>query len=141
MRNTCIAIGAALLGLYVTGQSCQSGEAIRTAQYITNGQKIYSMHCQNCHGARGEGLGNLYPPLTDTAFLLSHRQQLACMVKNGISGPMEVDGRVFNTEMPPNPQLAPVEIAYVLTYIGNSFGNKMGIFPQEEVQAVLDNCN
>ncbi len=139
-RNTCLYLCFALLAVYVSCYSCQSEQAIRTAQYVVNGQKLYVAHCQNCHGAKGEGLGGLYPPLTDSTYLTDHREQLACMVRNGLSGPIEVHGKVFDTEMPSNPQLAPVEIAYVLTYIGNSFGNQLGIFTLEEVQASLEAC-
>lgn len=140
MRNTWLGIGAALLAAYLAFHSCQGEQAIRTAQYTVNGQKLYVTQCQNCHGAKGEGLGDLYPPLTDSTFLSANRNQLACMVKNGLSGPIEVHGRTFDTEMPPNPQLAPIEIAYILTYIGNSFGNEMGIFTLEEVQQNLMDC-
>ncbi|MFC3196319.1 c-type cytochrome [Parapedobacter deserti] len=139
-RNTCLCIGWALLAVYLMVQSCQGEQAIRTAQYAVNGQKLYVAHCQNCHGAKGEGLGDLYPPLTDSTFLIDHREQLACMISNGLSGPIKVDGRHFDTAMPANPHLAPIEIAYLLTYIGNSFGNEQGIFTLEEVQRSLADC-
>lgn len=140
MRNHYLYACAALLSLYLVFHSCQHEQAIRTAQYAVNGQKLYVAHCQNCHGVKGEGLGRLYPPLTDSLFLNTHREQLACMVKNGLSGPIEVNGQVFDTEMPANPALAPIEMAYLLTYIGNSFGNTMGIFSLEEIQAALAAC-
>jgi len=139
-RNTGVYIAAALLAIYSLCHSCQSEQAIRTAQYAVNGQKLYVAQCQNCHGAKGEGLGGLYPPLTDSTFLAAHRETLACIVKNGLSGPIEINGRTFDGEMLPNPQLAPIEIAYVLTYIGNSFGNEMGLFTLEEVQRSLAAC-
>ena len=140
MRNRCLYVCAGLLSVYMVVHSCQSEQAIRTAQYAVNGQKLYVAHCQNCHGAKGEGLGGLYPPLTDSTFLNTHREQLACIVKNGLSDPIEINGTVFDTEMPANPMLAPIEIAYVLTYIGNSFGNSMELFTQEEIQAALTAC-
>ncbi|WP_325642015.1 cytochrome c [Parapedobacter sp.] len=140
MRNRYLYFCVALLSVYLVFHSCQSEQAIRTAQYTVNGQKVYTTHCQNCHGARGEGLGSLYPPLTDSTFLITHREQLACMVKYGVSGPLEVNGIVFDTEMPANPTLSPIEIAYVLTYIGHSFGNSMDMFTLEEVQAGLAAC-
>lgn len=126
--------------MYMVFHACQSEQEIRHAQYTVNGRKVYAAHCQNCHGAKGEGLGGLYPPLTDSTFLIAHREQMACMVKYGIAGPLKVHGTVFDTEMPANPSLSPVEIAYVLTYIGNSFGNSMVLFTQEEVQAALAAC-
>lgn len=140
MRNRCLYLCAGLLSMYMLFHSCQSEQAIRNAQYTINGQKLYVSHCQNCHGAKGEGLGTLYPPLTDSVFLNTHREQLACMVKYGLAGPIEVNGAFFDAEMPANPALAPIEIAYVLTYIGNSFGNSMDMFTQEEVQASLAAC-
>lgn len=128
MRNRYLYMCAGLLSVYIVIHACQSEQAIRTAQYTVNGKKVYTAHCQNCHGANGEGLGQLYPALTDTTFLATHRQLLPCMVKYG------------KAEMPANPQLSPIEIAYVLTYIGHSFGNTMDIFTQEEVQAALRAC-
>lgn len=139
-RNNCLYVCFAMLTLYISLHSCQSEQAIRTAQYTVNGQKLYVANCQNCHGAKGEGLGNLYPPLTDSVYLSNHREQLACIVKNGLSGPIEVHGNPFDTAMPPTPKLTPIEIAYVLTYIGNSFGNGLGIFTLEEVQQSMANC-
>ncbi|MEC3880359.1 c-type cytochrome [Parapedobacter sp. 10938] len=128
MRNRCLILVAGLLSLYMVLHSCQSEQAIRTAQYTVNGKDVYTTHCQNCHGANGEGLGKLYPPLTDSTFLSTHREQLACIVKYG------------KAEMPANPTLSPIEIAYVLTYIGNSFGHSMDMFTQEEIHSGLKAC-
>lgn len=128
MRNRCLFLLAGCLSVYLVFHSCQSEQAIRTAQYTVNGRSVYTTHCQNCHGAKGEGLGKLYPPLTDSTFLSAHRDQLACMVKYG------------TVDMPANATLSPTEIAYVLTYVGNSFGNSMELFTQEEIQAGLDTC-
>jgi len=139
-RNSCLYAFFAALSLYLLLYSCQSEEAIRKAQYTANGQKLYATKCQNCHGAKGEGLGKLYPPLTDGTYLRKHREQLACIVKYGLSGPIEVNGQPFNTEMPANPQLTPIEIAYILTYIGNAFGNEEGFYSQDAVQQSLKAC-
>src|SRR3546814_7965168 len=73
MRNRCLLLFAGLLSVYMVFHSCQNEQAIRTAQYTVNGKKVYTTHCQNCHGAKGEGLGALYPPLTDSTFLTTHR--------------------------------------------------------------------
>ena len=66
MRNTLFSLTmiSILIGMLIF--SCQPNVSIETAQYAVNGQKLYVTHCQNCHGAKGEGLGMLYPPLTDT---------------------------------------------------------------------------
>lgn len=120
--------------------SCQSGKDIKTAQYAVNGQKIYINHCKNCHGDKGEGLGLLYPPLTDVEFLTKNRDHLSCIVKNGLEEEIVVAGKTFNTKMPANEILTDIDIAYVLTYITTNFGKQEKIFSLEEVQMSLKNC-
>ncbi|MFZ4262273.1 c-type cytochrome [Sphingobacterium sp. HJSM2_6] len=109
-------------------------------QYASNGQKLYVKHCQNCHGAQGEGLGKLYPPLTDTLFLKEHRSQLACIIRNGMRGEIKVHGISYNQQMPAIPELTNIDIAFILTYITTYFGNSKTHFKQEEIAEFLDNC-
>jgi len=135
LLTTCFIIGCLLSALI----GCQSEIDIRTAQYTVNGQKVYITHCQNCHGEKGEGLGNLYPPLTDTKFLEKNRQKLACIVKHGTTGELEVAGKKFKNTMPPS-NLSAVDIAYVLTYINTKINKGKEIFPLNEVEKQLKNC-
>ena len=128
MRNRCLYIGTALLSVYLVFLSCQNEQAIRKAQYTVNGRSVYTTHCERCHGSKGEGLGQLYPSLADSTLLTTRRGELPCLVRYGTA------------EMPANATLSPIEIAYVLTYIGNSFGNSADLFTQEEVQAALSAC-
>lgn len=141
MRTTCLLIFSFLiLGAKIMA-SCQGESTIRKAQYAINGRSLYITHCQNCHGANGEGLGKLYPPLTDTLFLTNNRETLPCIIKHGLTGEITVNGTLFDTEMPPNPQLSTVDIAYILTYVGNSFGNESELYTFEEVEnALMTNC-
>jgi mono/diheme cytochrome c family protein len=119
--------------------SCQSDEQIEFDRYYSLGNLIYQGHCQNCHGVQGEGLRGLIPPLNDSAFLKANKVNLACLVKNGLKGKIRVSNRLFEGEMLPA-YLPPVEIAEVLTYINNSFGNKSGKFTARQVELDLENC-
>jgi hypothetical protein len=83
----------------------------------------------------------LIPPLTDTLFLKKNRSKLPCIIKNGLNGSITVSGRVFNEQMPADDHLADIEIAEIITYITNSFGNKQGLFSTAEVSADLQKCN
>lgn len=131
----------ALLGLIcVMAYSCQSEEKIEFMRYYSAGQELYKTHCQNCHGQNGEGLAALIPPLTDASYLKQHRSQLACYVKNGLKLPILVNGKAYNGQMPPA-TLAPVEIAQVLTYVQNSFGNKAKVHNIEQVNVELGKCD
>lgn len=120
--------------------SCQSTYSVETMQYVANGQKLYMQHCQNCHGNKGEGLGELYPPLTDHRYLSSNRQQLACIVRNGSHDEMVINGIMYNQQMPANPNLTEVDIAYILTYVTVQFGNDSTTYNRDEVRNALNNC-
>lgn len=120
--------------------ACHSNLDIKTAQYAVNGQKLYKTHCENCHGAKGEGLGKLYPPLTDHDFLQKNRSQLACIVKHGLSGEIQVNGATYNQQMPANAQLTDVDIAYILTYVTTHFGKADSAYTHDEVIENLKNC-
>lgn len=120
--------------------SCNSDLSVETMQYATNGQKLYVKHCQNCHGANAEGLGKLYPPLTDVQYLNENRSKLACIVKNGMSGEIKVNNVTYNQQMPGVPELSAVDIAYVLTYVTTYFGDSKTHFKKEEIEEFLKNC-
>lgn len=120
--------------------SCQDAARVKQDVYYVNGRDLYLKHCQNCHGTNGEGLGALTPPLTDTLFLKQNRQKLACFIKNGINEPITVGGQKYEGTMPDFAALHHIDIAQLLVYIGNSFGNKQGMYTQEEVAAALKNC-
>lgn len=138
--STLIFLGMTVMSIAYLA-SCHSNLDIKTAQYAVNGQKLYRTHCQNCHGANGEGLGKLYPPLTDATFFEQNRAQLSCIVRNGMQGEITVNGELFNEKMPANPQLTELDIAYILTYITTNFTPQDSIYSHEEVQQALKKCN
>lgn len=120
--------------------SCHTAEDLQMARYLTGGQDLYRLHCQNCHGENGEGLGQLAPPLTDTTSLTVKKQKIACYIKNGMSEKIVVDGVVYEEKMPAFPDLKPIDLAKVIVYISNSFGNKQGMYTPEQVAADLKSC-
>ena len=114
--------------------SCHNNNLdIKTAQYAVNGLKLYKTHCQNCHGDKGQGLGKLYPPLTDQKFLTENRTNLAAIIRNGLSGEITVHGETYNQSMPGNNILTDLDIAYILTYVTTHFADVDSAFTQEEV--------
>ena len=119
--------------------SCQSAEQVQQDTYYVNGRDIYIKNCQNCHGSKGEGLGALTPPLTDSVFMKSNKQQLACIIKHGMSAPVTVHGQVYEGKMPEF-NLADIDLAQVIVYITNGFGHKQGMYTTDQVAADLKNC-
>ena len=131
-----------LLGIIIITMSklssCHSDLDIKTAQYAVNGQKLYTTHCQNCHGAKGEGLGKLYPPLTDNKYFRDNRTELSRIVKYGMTGPVNIHGQEYNQQMPSNPTLSAMDIAYILTYVTTHFGDHKEIYHENEVIEALN---
>jgi mono/diheme cytochrome c family protein len=121
--------------------TCQSEEEITYARYYTAGKQLYESKCENCHGHDGAGLAMLYPPLTDSTFLKQNKEKLACFVKNGMQGPIQVSGRNYEGIMPAQASLSDIEIAEIITYVTNSFGNRQGIYPYQQVRSDLQKCS
>lgn len=120
--------------------SCQSAEEIKYAKYMSNGKDLYVARCQNCHGEKGEGLGDLAPPLTDTTFLKVNKTEIACIIKNGSDREMIVHGKKYEGKMPAF-NFAAIDIAQLTVYITNSFGNKQGMYTYEQVMNDLNSCS
>lgn len=103
---------------------------------ISRGQIVYAKTCLACHMADGSGVPNLNPPLIQTKWVLGSKTVLIHQVLKGSSGKVEIDGDSFRNTMPPQPKLTDQQIADVLTYVRNSFGNKASIVTAAEVKAV-----
>lgn len=121
-------------------QSCQNEAGLNYQRYFVNGKGLYEKHCQNCHGADGKGLGKLYPPLTDSTYLKNNKNNLACIIKHGQSGQITINNVIYEGEMPANESLADIEIAQIIVYITNSFGNDQGFYETSQITADLRNC-
>ena len=103
---------------------------------ITRGKQVYAAYCLACHQADGSGVPNLNPPLTQTTWVLGSKTTLIEQVLKGSNGKVEIDGETFHNTMPAQAHLNDQQIADVLTYVRNSFGNKASIVSAGEVKAV-----
>ncbi|MGC9354655.1 MAG: c-type cytochrome [Mariniphaga sp.] len=100
------------------------------------GKKVYDSVCLACHMADGSGVPGMHPPLIETEWVNGDKERLIEITLNGLSGKIEVDGETYNSIMPPHSHLSDKQIADVLTYIRQSFGNNAGEITVEEVQKV-----
>ncbi len=96
------------------------------------GARLYEQHCASCHGEQGEGIGQLIPPLADSDYLAQHPNQLACIVRNGLKGPIKVNGVDYDQLMlgvqdtATHHQLSPAQITNLLNFIESHWGNHPG---------------
>ena len=90
------------------------------------GQKLYALHCVACHQSSGQGLPPAFPPLANADYFLDDPLRAASMVINGMSGPISVNGVEYNGVMPGFGYLNDAEIAALLTYALNAWGNDGG---------------
>jgi len=110
-----------------------------SSQTRPDGNALYINKCANCHQMNGEGVPPAYPPLAMSDFLQNltqgkKRKTLISIVKNGLKGPITVNGVTYNGLMPPAvEELSNREIAALLTYITNTWGNHAEPFSEEEV--------
>ena len=99
---------------------------------VAAGAQLYNLYCAACHLRDGKGDGARFPPLANTDWVTGNKRRLIDIVLNGMEGPIEVNDQPFNGVMPPNNFLNDNDIASVLTYIRQSFGNNASsIYPDE----------
>jgi mono/diheme cytochrome c family protein len=106
-----------------------------------DGEHIYKTVCANCHMDDGSGLVGLIPPVAAADFLKNNLSQLPCLIKNGISGPMMVNGKQYGGQaMPAMPYLTDVEITNLLNFLNTNFGNKNPVISLRDTKKQLENC-
>ena len=98
---------------------------------------MYEASCLTCHQADAGGVPNMNPPLIKTKWVLGNKTALATIVLKGLKGgEISIDGDTFSNPMPAQETvLSDQQIADVLTYVRNSFGNKASAVTIAEVAA------
>ena len=102
---------------------------------IEKGKEIFSRTCIACHQINAEGLPGIFPPLAGSDFLNADKERAIGIVLHGKQGVITVKDKSFNGIMPPQ-NLSDQEVAAVLTYVYNSFGNSKKVVKSEEVAKV-----
>ena len=105
-------------------------------QSIEEGTLIYQDFCLQCHGSEGKGESGVFPPLAQSDYLMENINQSIQGIKYGMRGVMVVNGVVYEGMMAAQ-GLDDVEIADVMNYILNSWGNStQEQITEEQVRSV-----
>lgn len=110
-------------------QAAASGTLTKDEQ-VKAGQQLFAGTCSVCHQGNGAGLPGVFPPLAKSDYLSGDIQRTIGVVLNGLNGKVTVNGTEYNSVMPPMNQLNDDEVANILTYVMNSWGN-----PGQQVSA------
>ena len=100
---------------------------------IKAGAILFNGTCSVCHQPNGAGLPNVFPPLAKSDFLMADKQRSIDIVLNGLTGKVTVNGAEYNSVMPPMSQHTDDEVANILTYVRNSWGNQGEAVSKDEV--------
>ncbi|MCB1092064.1 MAG: c-type cytochrome, partial [Verrucomicrobiae bacterium] len=107
------------------------------------GQEIYFREgfCVTCHQPTGAGLDPAFPPLTNSPWVQHDEERLIKIVMYGLMGPLEVAGKRYDGLVPMTPfggMLKDEEVASVLTFVRNHFGNKAEPITAQQVEKVRE---
>lgn len=110
------------------------------------GNLIFKTVCQTCHGADGEGIQSLAPPLNHSELVTGKKERLIAIVLYGLTGPVQVNGKLYkspeiNGDMPGiinNDEFSEGDIAQLLSFIRNAWGNKADKVTEKDIQLVKE---
>ena len=122
----------------VDGENAEKSIEIDMAsagEKMEKGKAIYASSCLACHQATGAGIPSVFPPLAKSDYLNADVHKAIGAVKFGLSGEVTVNGTKYNSVMPPQ-NLSDEDVANVLTYIYNNWGNNKTEVTPEMVKQV-----
>ncbi|WP_069660319.1 copper-containing nitrite reductase [Arcticibacter eurypsychrophilus] len=100
---------------------------------MKNGAILYETNCAACHQKQGEGLAGAFPPLAKSDYLMARKDKGVGIPLHGLSGKIKVNGKEYDGVMP-QMQLTDDEVASIITYVRNSWGNKGNLVTAADVQ-------
>ena len=114
------------------------GDNLERGKEESAGMQLYNTYCRSCHQSDGNGDDNHFPPLSGSEWVLGDKQRLIKIILGGMDGPRQVKGKQYNGAMPKNNFLSDEQVADVLTYIRQGFGNNADGVRTEEVKKVRE---
>ncbi|MBI2273111.1 MAG: cytochrome c [Bacteroidetes bacterium] len=118
-----IFVAGTLLLLFYSGTAFV--QAYRLPQSVIRGKELYTTYCQNCHMEDGKGQTGVFPPLAKADYLKKTPvSKIIELVLKGQTGEITVNGTQYNAQMLAMDYLSDEQVADVLNYTYNSWGNK-----------------
>jgi nitrite reductase (NO-forming) len=115
--------------------AAKSGE-LTLQQQVDAGKALFAGTCSTCHQADGKGLEGVFPPLAKSDYLARDARRVPSVILHGLTGKLTVNGRDYDSVMPPMTQLTDDEVANISTYVLNSWGNPGGRISKADAAAI-----
>lgn len=131
------------LGDEIVASNSQGGKSEATVPVPTttkaSGRDLFERNCVMCHQAQGQGLEGVFPPLAKSNFLKritdsKDRKEWVEIILKGKQGKVTVNGKDYNGIMTPVSGLSDDDMAAVMNYVANSWGNKAREFTSTEIK-------
>ena len=103
---------------------------------MKRGAAVYARTCIACHQPTGMGLPPVFPPIANAPIVVGNPELPIKFILQGLMGPITVNGMTYNSMMPPVAGVTDADVADVLTYVRQSFGNKGNPVSADQVKAV-----
>jgi mono/diheme cytochrome c family protein len=134
MYRVLLATGLSLLVLLLAG--CGAAPRQVRSPDTEPGRIHFQSYCAACHQYDGQGMGDA-PSLANSPWVSGPESRLIRIVLHGVRGPMVVDGKSYDREMPGFGQvLSDSEIASLLSYVRKQFSASSGPVTVEMVSRV-----
>ena len=123
-----------LVVFFITTTVLLKAQSLKTS--MDRGQKVYEKVCLSCHMADGGGVPHLNPPLSQTSYVLGDKSKIIYIVLHGMTDRIPIEDEYYSNNMAAHTDLNDQQIADVLTYVRNNFGNKASAVTVADVKAV-----
>lgn len=105
------------------------------------GERIYKSQCANCHMEDGQGLGTLIPPIKESDYYVEHYDELVCVINDGLTGKIVVNGVEYEEIMPAARKLTEAELSNLINYMNSKWYPDMKEVNFNSIRESLNNCN
>ena len=106
----------------LAGEAPRVAPASNRSERIEHGKRVFNSICAACHQQSGQGIPGAFPPLAGSDFLNADKARAIGIASGGLSGPIQVNGKPYNSQMPAL-NLSDEDVANALSYVYSSWGN------------------
>lgn len=114
----------------------QSQQVLALEAVPVDAAQIYETTCASCHQSAGQGRYPVFPPLAGSPWVVGDATRLVSLTLHGMSGPLKVNEVAYDGLMPAFDHLSDEELAKVLSYIRQSWGNNASELSETDIAAV-----